>query len=146
MTSFRPANPRDPADLRALAAPTGVLGYPATEEAVARRPRTSDRRGRVRSSWPSTKASSPDGSRGARSRRSALTRSHGSPGSSLRRTGAGRAIGRGLIERCEGWARSRGLNRIAVRWREAREDAHRFYANVGYGIEKIQRLFGKRLP
>lgn len=54
-------------------------------------------------------------------------------------------VGALLLRAAEAWARSRGLERIRVRCRVEREDAHRFYANEGFALEKTQRVFTKSL-
>lgn len=57
----------------------------------------------------------------------------------------GRGVGALLVRAAEAWARSRGLNRIRVRCRVEREDAHRFYEREGFALEKTQRVFTKGL-
>lgn len=57
----------------------------------------------------------------------------------------GGGIGRCLIERAEHWARQRGLERVVVRSRLAREDAHRFYLREGYARTKTSAVFTKDL-
>jgi GNAT superfamily N-acetyltransferase len=57
----------------------------------------------------------------------------------------GKKIGSLLLERAEGWAAARGYRRVRVRSRTWREDAHRFYRNNGYDLEKTQHVLGKPL-
>jgi GNAT superfamily N-acetyltransferase len=57
----------------------------------------------------------------------------------------GRGVGHCLIERAEHWARQRGLEKVVVRSRLAREDAHRFYLREGYTRTKTSAVFTKDL-
>ncbi len=54
-------------------------------------------------------------------------------------------IGRKLVARAEEWARSRGVKRMIVRSRIAREAAHRFYLREGYERTKTSAVFSKAL-
>ena len=56
-----------------------------------------------------------------------------------------RGVGRVLVARAEQWARSRGVNKMVVRSRIAREAAHRFYEREGYARVKTQMVFEKVL-
>jgi GNAT superfamily N-acetyltransferase len=57
----------------------------------------------------------------------------------------GGGVGRCLIERAEHWAMQRGLGRVVVRSRLAREAAHRFYLREGYARTKTSAEFTKEL-
>jgi GNAT superfamily N-acetyltransferase len=54
-------------------------------------------------------------------------------------------IGAALLAAGEHWAAQRGLDRMTVRSRVARERAHRFYEREGYALEKTSRVYVKRL-
>ena len=55
----------------------------------------------------------------------------------------GRGIGRSLMAASESWARERGYTRVTLRSNVVRAEAHRFYQNLGYVIEKSQHKFQK---
>jgi len=134
------------ADIPAVAALSGQLGYPSTEEQVRRRfERLGTRGDRVTFvavdgdgrviGWADVEErcaieSDPAGEicglvvdEGARNRR----------------------VGRRLVEAAERWARGRGLPEMTVRSNVIRVDAHRFYLSIGYGIVKSQVKFRRRL-
>ena len=52
-------------------------------------------------------------------------------------------IGAALLAAGERWALERGLDRMVVRSRVARERAHRFYEREGYSLEKTSRVYVK---
>jgi GNAT superfamily N-acetyltransferase len=54
-------------------------------------------------------------------------------------------IGAALLAAGERWGAERGLGRMVVRSRVARERAHRFYEREGYALEKTSRVFSKAL-
>jgi GNAT superfamily N-acetyltransferase len=54
-------------------------------------------------------------------------------------------VGAELLAAAEEWARSRGVSRMVVRSRVARERAHRFYEREGYALVKTSHIFEKRL-
>ena len=54
-------------------------------------------------------------------------------------------IGRKLIARAEQWVTDKGLTRMVVRSRIAREAAHRFYLREGYSRTKTSAVFSKEL-
>jgi GNAT superfamily N-acetyltransferase len=56
-----------------------------------------------------------------------------------------RGIGRTLMARAEEWAREHGLKSVGLRSNVVREEAHRFYANLGYVMTKTQATFRKQL-
>lgn len=56
-----------------------------------------------------------------------------------------RGIGKLLLDEAEQWARRRGIARMLVRSRVAREDAHRFYEREGYVRVKTSVVFEKSL-
>jgi GNAT superfamily N-acetyltransferase len=56
-----------------------------------------------------------------------------------------RGIGRLLLEHLEEWAAQRGCSAMRLRSNVVREDAHRFYEEVGYRVVKTQLAFRKVL-
>jgi|SRR5579883_1257646 GNAT superfamily N-acetyltransferase len=56
-----------------------------------------------------------------------------------------RGVGRILLAYAERWVLDRGISRIVVRSRIARDDAHRFYEREGYTKVKISAVFSKVL-
>lgn len=54
-------------------------------------------------------------------------------------------VGRRLIEVIEAWAAERGAMELSVRCREDREEASRFYEQLGFACTKIQKVFRKRV-
>jgi GNAT superfamily N-acetyltransferase len=54
-------------------------------------------------------------------------------------------IGKMLLREAEQWAKLRGVRRMLVRSRVAREDAHRFYEREGYIRVKTSAVFEKPL-
>lgn len=54
-------------------------------------------------------------------------------------------IGRRLITEIETWAKERGAMELSVRCREDREEAHRFYEQLGFACAKTQKVFRKRV-
>ena len=61
--------------------------------------------------------------------------------SGMRRGG----VGRQLVEAAERWSRAAGLERIVVRSKAARTEAHSFYPALGYVLTKTQRVYGRPL-
>ena len=57
----------------------------------------------------------------------------------------GGGIGRLLLRRAEAWSAERGLSRVRLTSRIAREDAHRFYERSGYVRSKTQHVFQRDL-
>jgi GNAT superfamily N-acetyltransferase len=57
----------------------------------------------------------------------------------------GSGIGRLLVEEVEHWAALRGCSTMRLRSNVVRKDAHRFYGDLGYEIEKRQLAFRKVL-
>jgi len=55
------------------------------------------------------------------------------------------SIGRMLMARAEDWAREKGCFECGLRSNVIREDAHRFYENLGYRVNKTQKSFRKKL-
>ena len=53
--------------------------------------------------------------------------------------------GKLLLQEAEQWAKARGVIRMLVRSRVAREDAHRFYEREGYVRVKTSAVFEKPL-
>ncbi len=56
-----------------------------------------------------------------------------------------RNIGRMLMDRAEDWARDKGCSECGLRSNVIREGAHRFYENLGYRVNKMQKSFRKKL-
>lgn len=52
-------------------------------------------------------------------------------------------IGRKLVAEAERWASARGLRELAVRSNAARDAAHPFYEELGYGRKKTQHVYVK---
>jgi GNAT superfamily N-acetyltransferase len=57
----------------------------------------------------------------------------------------GRGLGRRLVTAVEEWARSRGLEQMAVRSNVTRRESHPFYERLGYARVKTQHAYRKRL-
>jgi GNAT superfamily N-acetyltransferase len=57
----------------------------------------------------------------------------------------GRGVGKRLLAKAESWALQNGLNRMRIRSRSTREEAHAFYERLGYGWNKTQHVFDKAL-
>jgi GNAT superfamily N-acetyltransferase len=58
----------------------------------------------------------------------------------------GGGIGAQLVAAAEQWAGARGMPRIRVRCNALRERTHRFYERLGYSTKKVQKVFEKELP
>ena len=56
-----------------------------------------------------------------------------------------RGIGRCLLAAAEKWALESGFKKLRVRSRSDRNDARRFYENLGFAMYKEQRVFDKPL-
>lgn len=139
---IRPAEERDVA---ALAALNEQLGYPASEEAMARRLREL-------ASTPEHAVLVADaGGRCAGWIHVAFVRSLESDvfaeirGLIVDEPLRGSGIGSALVSAAEGWAAARGCARIRVRSNTKRERTHRFYASRGYALAKEQKVFDKLL-
>ena len=134
------------ADLRAVAALCGQLGYPNTPRDVRARflqiPRTPEQRllvavdelGEV-VGWI----------------HAGVTRTLESPagveifGLVVDQQRRGGGIGAALVRAVERWAVSLGIRRLRLRSNVVRERAHRFYGRLGFRIVKTQHAFEKRL-
>jgi GNAT superfamily N-acetyltransferase len=57
----------------------------------------------------------------------------------------GRGVGRRLVSAVEEWARTRGLEQMAVRSNVTRTESHPFYERLGYTRVKTQHAYRKRL-
>lgn len=57
----------------------------------------------------------------------------------------GRGIGGALMEAAEAWARERGYGQVRLGSNVLRDDAHRFYQNLGYTIAKSHYRFQKSI-
>ena len=132
-------------DARSVAALTGELGYPATEEDIRRRYEL------IKESRDSCLfvAQSGDDIVGwihvqatyllecdARAEVWGLVVSH-----SARRTG----VGRQLMQAAEEWAQANGLDVMSLRSNQLRTGARAFYEQLGYAVTKTQNTFRKHL-
>lgn len=54
-------------------------------------------------------------------------------------------VGRLLMERAEAWGRAQGFREAGLRSNVIREQAHTFYENLGYRVNKTQKSFRKKL-
>jgi GNAT superfamily N-acetyltransferase len=57
----------------------------------------------------------------------------------------GRRLGSRLVRQAEDWAKSQGFDRLRVRSRTERAEAHAFYRNLGFEQEKQQHVFTRSL-
>lgn len=57
----------------------------------------------------------------------------------------GKGIGAQLVSAAIEWTQNRGLACLTVRSRIERNDAHRFYQQMGFGLEKTQRVMKRVL-
>jgi GNAT superfamily N-acetyltransferase len=55
-----------------------------------------------------------------------------------------RGFGRALIERAEAWARAQNYENVMLRSGADREEAHRFYARLGYEVTSTSLKFTKQ--
>jgi len=58
----------------------------------------------------------------------------------------GQGIGRALMGEAEAWAREHGYGQVRLGSNVLRDDAHRFYLNLGYTISKSHYRFQKTIP
>jgi GNAT superfamily N-acetyltransferase len=56
----------------------------------------------------------------------------------------GKGVGKRLLAEAENWAVHNGLNRMRIRSRSTRTDAHAFYEKAGYSVDKTQHVFDKQ--
>lgn len=56
-----------------------------------------------------------------------------------------KGIGKKLVEAAQKWAIKMKLPKLRVRSRIEREDAKKFYANIGFSISKKQGVFDKKI-
>ena len=61
------------------------------------------------------------------------------------RSRQGQGIGRLLLRSAEAWAREQGCDQVVVRSNTIRKGAHAFYQSLGYETIKTQRIFSKIL-
>lgn len=57
----------------------------------------------------------------------------------------GHGVGKGLLDEAETWTRIHGVEKLRVRSRSSRDDAHAFYTGVGFSTTKEQRVYDKPL-
>jgi len=55
----------------------------------------------------------------------------------------GQGVGKLLMLKAEQWAQLKGYNRIIVRSNILRNEAHKFYPNIGYEMIKSQAVYKK---
>jgi GNAT superfamily N-acetyltransferase len=135
-----------PADVPAVARLAGQLGYPSTEEQVARRFEAVTGLG---SGGVYVAAAEADGVVGWIYVALQVT-IEGDPGAEVwglvvDEAHRGRGIGRLLMGHAEEWARERGFRDVSLRTNIIREDTHRFYQSLGYEVVKTQLKMRKRL-
>jgi N-acetylglutamate synthase-like GNAT family acetyltransferase len=58
----------------------------------------------------------------------------------------GRGVGRQLVASAADWLIEKGMPRLRVRCNAIREDAHHFYAHLGFRVSKSQKVFDRDLP
>lgn len=58
----------------------------------------------------------------------------------------GRGVGRQLVASAAAWLIEQGMPQLRVRCNAIREDAHRFYARLGFRLTKSQKIFDRDLP
>jgi GNAT superfamily N-acetyltransferase len=133
------------ADAAAIAALSGQLGYPSTEEEIRDRLRTLESGG----STEVLVAESDGRIDGWIAVRGDLSLETGPfaeiAGLVVDESARGKGIGASLVEAAERWAKERGHTRIRVRSNVVREAAHRFYERLGYIPKKKQQVFDKDL-
>jgi GNAT superfamily N-acetyltransferase len=56
-----------------------------------------------------------------------------------------RGVGRALLQHLEQWAGRQGVSQVVVRCQTRRQEAHEFYAALGYQPAKTQTVFRKPL-
>ncbi len=56
-----------------------------------------------------------------------------------------KGIGKGLISHAESWLKAKGCNTVRVRANAVRNEAHRFYSEMGFKEIKTQKIFTKRV-
>ncbi|MBX3460449.1 MAG: GNAT family N-acetyltransferase [Planctomycetes bacterium] len=57
----------------------------------------------------------------------------------------GKGLGALLLRAAEAWARSQECAGITLGTRDTRRDAHRFYEREGFTLEKLHRIYKKKL-
>lgn len=57
----------------------------------------------------------------------------------------GKNIGKRLLNKAEDWAKSQSIGTMRIRSNMIRTEAHRFYLEQGYILEKQQQVFTKKL-
>lgn len=57
----------------------------------------------------------------------------------------GEGVGRLLMAEAERWAAKKGCGEVRLRSNVVREDAHRFYEGIGYGVHATSLVFYKTL-
>jgi GNAT superfamily N-acetyltransferase len=133
-------------DVRAIAALSGELGYPSSEDAIARRLAEI-----LAAAATDVLLVAVDGESVAGWIHVATVRSIENDlyaeirGLIVTEARRGEGIGGYLVQSAEGWAEQQGLPRIRVRTNVTRERTHRFYERMGYAEAKRQKVFDKRL-
>ena len=57
-----------------------------------------------------------------------------------------RGVGRVLIDRCVQWSLEQGIDKMHVKSNSIRSEAHSFYPNIGYELEKTQHSYRREWP
>lgn len=57
----------------------------------------------------------------------------------------GRGVGRALVAAAEAWAASKGYSKLGVTSNVVRDEAHRFYENLGFVRRKTQHVFERTI-
>jgi GNAT superfamily N-acetyltransferase/heme-degrading monooxygenase HmoA len=140
--SIRPATS---ADAAAIAALSGQLGYPSTEEEIRTRLEILEAGGST-SVLVAESDGRIDGWIAVRFDLSLETGAFAEiAGLVVDEAARGKGIGASLVEAAEEWAKERGHTRIRVRSNVVREAAHRFYERLGYLPKKKQQVFDKEI-
>jgi predicted N-acetyltransferase YhbS len=133
--------PADSQDAAALAALSGELGYPSTEDALVERLASvlgrddhlvcvAEKDGKVVGwlhAFVAFRIESPAFAEIA--------------GLVVARSTRGEGLGRQLVQAASAWARLKGLRKIRVRSNVVRKESHDFYTHLGFESLKSQRVF-----
>lgn len=130
-----------PDDAAAMAVLSGQLGYPVSDEDMRKRLETTLAEPERHAVFVTTNDGSLTGwihvmqvdrlERSAHGEIAALVVAEGE---------RGRGTGARLVGVAVEWTRDLGLKRLTVRSRVERDDAHRFYRRMGFGIAKTQHV------
>jgi len=56
-----------------------------------------------------------------------------------------KGIGKNLVNKITKWSESKNCGKIRVRCNVIRKESHQFYENIGFKINKVQKIFNKKL-